>query len=162
MRKFPCLLLIVIPALTSYARADEPGAPPPTGANQPNADAAKTLAPPPRQVTLYIEDWAHLAKVTRPDALLFDRADSLASRDTARGQIATSGLLVGGSAAVAGTIARLGTDHWTSLSKWGVAGGLSVVVVSLVTAWLVAPDRSDLVSVVNEWNQRHPDHPLAP
>jgi hypothetical protein len=71
-------------------------------------------------------------------------------------------VLVGGSAAVVGTISRLTTDHWTGFTKVSVTGGVSLLIVTLLTAWLVAPDHSDLVSVVNDWNQVHPDRPLAP
>jgi hypothetical protein len=163
MRRLACfLLLTIIPTLTGSARADELGTPRSSAEMAPRADAVKPAISLPHPVTLYIRDWEHLADVTRPDALVFNQADSLASRYTASRQIATSGLLVGGTAAAAGTISRLTTDHWTGLTKWSVTGGLSLVIVSLVTAWLVAPDRADLVSVVNDWNQVHPDRPLAP
>lgn len=113
-------------------------------------------------MVLYIQDWGHLAEVTRADEEIFDRADSLSNRDSASRQITTVGWLLGGSVAASATISRLSTDHWTSFTKGGVAGGLGLLAVSYAISWFVAPDHGDLASVVNEWNHRHPDRPLAP
>lgn len=157
-----CLLFAIIPTLTASARADEPAPPPSNAAAAPHADVVNPPVLHAHPVILYIQDWGHLADVTRSDAQVFAWADSLATRDRASSQITTSGLLVGGSAATVGTLSRLATDRWTNLTKWSVAGGLGLVIVTAAISWLVAPDHSDLAAVVNEWNQRHPDRPLAP
>jgi len=156
------LLLVVVPALTSSARADGPAAPPPTAGAPPPAAAAKPSVVSPHPVVLYIQDWEHLADVTRSDDKIFARADSLVSQHLRSSQTATSGLLVGGSVTVAAAISRLTSDHWTDFTKWGLAGGLSLIAVSMVISWAIDPDHSDLASVVNQWNERHPERPLAP
>jgi hypothetical protein len=169
MRKLTCLvILLAVPLFTKPARADEPGAPPPGAPSPPPAPPAKAAEPvktavsPPHPVILYIQDWGHLAEVTHSDDKLFDRADSLVNRAEASRQITTVGWLLGGSVATAATLSRLSTDHWTNFTKYGVAGGVSFLAVSMAISWFVAPDHSDLVSVINEWNQRHPERPLAP
>jgi len=172
MRKLTCLVvLLVSPLLTGSARADEPGAPPSSAPSPPPVEAAKPAKPaeaartavsPHHPVVLYIQDWEHLADVTRSDAEVFDRADSLSMRGSASRQITTAGWLLGGSIAASAAIARLSTDHWTSFTKDGLAGGLGLLAVSYAISWFVAPDHGDLAAVVNEWNQRHPDRPLAP
>lgn len=165
---FILLALALIPSLAGSARADEPGAAAPRAASPPPVESAKlpqparTAVSPPHPVVLYIQDWEHLAELTRPDSEIFDRADSLSLRDSASRQIITVGWLLGGSVAASATIARLSTDHWTSFTKGGLAGGLSLLAVSYVISWFVAPNHGDLASVVNGWNQRHPDRPLAP
>ena len=169
MRKLTCLvLLLVIPLFTSSARADEPSAPPPSAASPPPVAAAKPVeiarpaVSPPHPVVLYIQDWEHLAEVTRSDPQLFERADYLSDRARASRQFTTVGWLLGGSVAAVATISRLSTDHWTNFTKGGVASGLGALAVTYAISWFVAPDHSDLAAVVNEWNQRHPDRPLAP
>jgi len=163
MRNLGCLLLlIVIPITIRPARADEPAAPPPRAEAPPPATPAKPSVSPPHPVVLYIQDWAHLAEVTRSDEQIFSRADDLTDRESGSRQIAVVGFLLGGSLATVATVSRLSTDHWTDFTKWGLAAGVSGAAVGWAIAWLVAPSHSDLVSVVNEWNQRHPDRPLAP
>ena len=163
MRKLGCLLLLlVIPITPRSARADEPAAPPPRVEAPLPTTPAKPSVSPPHPVILYIQDWGHLAEVTRSDEQIFSRVADLTDRESASRQIAVVAFLVGGSVATVATVSRLSTDHWTDSTKWSVAAGVSGAIVGWAIAWLVAPAHSDLVSVVNEWNQRHPDRPLAP
>ena len=73
-----------------------------------------------------------------------------------------AGLFLGGGAAALGTLDRLTTDGWTTASKWSVTAGVGVAVVSVLSYWAFAPDRDDLLTVINHWNIRHPDMLLAP
>ena len=73
-----------------------------------------------------------------------------------------SGLLIGGGLILAGTLDRLSNDCWTDGSKWTVFSGVSVAAVTLLISWALAPERDDLLTVINHWNLRHPERPLAP
>ena len=156
------LILAIVSSLAASARADEPAAPPPNAVAPPHVEAVKPAVLPAHPVVLYIQDWSHLAEVTRTDAQVFARADYLAMRSEASRQVTIVGWLLGGSVALAGTISRLSTDHWTDFTKWSVGGGLGLVALTSAISWLVEPNHSDLAAVVNDWNQRHPDRPLAP
>jgi len=111
---------------------------------------------------VYIKEWWRLAAITQSDPLVFPQADFWATRENHVRGILYCGLLLGGGLAAAATYARLATDHWTDMTKWSVVGGASVAALSLITAWVFSPDRDDLLTVINQWNLRHPDRPLAP
>jgi hypothetical protein len=73
-----------------------------------------------------------------------------------------TGLILGGGAAALGTMDRLSTGSWSNTSKWSTAGGIGVALLSLLANWAFAPDRDDLLTVINHWNLRHRDPQLAP
>ena len=157
-------LFLAQPALANEASARAP-------ASVPDAKGEKGVGrdttlfetkPSPARLPTYVADWDHLAELTRSDPAVFARADHWAyRREHAIWSLGSVALLSGG-VAVAGTFVRLDTDHWTKTTKWSVAGGLTVAVVSFLTAWAISTDRSDLESVITQWNLRHPDRPLAP
>lgn len=128
---------------------------------KPAAAAVCNCGPARPPLPLYVEDWARLADLTQADPVVFSKADFWRSRqDTSRWLFA--GVILGGGAAALASFDRLGTGRWTDTNKWMLAGGLSAAVLSVLTYWAFAPDRDDLLTVINHWNLRHPDQTLAP
>jgi hypothetical protein len=111
---------------------------------------------------VYVSDWDRLASLTEPDFVVGAKAAFWAKRGQAARWIAAAGIVFGGGAATLGTFDRLTHTSWTDSSKWSVAGGLTAVAFSLFVAWAFGPDRDDMMTVINQWNLRHPDRPLAP
>jgi len=110
---------------------------------------------------LYVEDWGRLTDLTQSDPLVSARAEFWRDRqNTSRWLLA--GVILGGGAATLATFNRLSTESWTDTNKWMLAGGLSAAALSMLTYWAFAPDRDDLLTVINHWNLRHPDRTLAP
>ncbi len=102
-----------------------------------------------------------MADLTRPDPVVFEKADFWRNRhESSRWWLV--GVFLGGGAASVATIDRLGNGSWTDTNKWGLAGGVAVAAVSLLAYWAFSPDRDDRLTVINHWNLRHPDRPLAP
>lgn len=116
------------------------------------------LAPAP----VYIEDWARLATLTESDSVVFPKAEFWATRREQANWVLGTGLILGGGAAVLGTVDRLSAGSWSNTSKWTTAGGVGVALVSLLLNWAFAPDGDDFVTIINHWNLRHPDRQLAP
>jgi hypothetical protein len=178
MRRFLCWpFLLIALALPTTASADEaatdvPAKVPEAGVEK-NAERTGPVTSPvattfakaktrPAQLPIYVEDWFSLAEQTQSDPVIFAQADHLFTRrNRAVWNLGVLGVLGGGVATV-GTFERLSTNHWTDATKWSVAGGLSVAILSFLTAWVVYPDRADFLSLINEWNLRHLDRPLAP
>ena len=128
---------------------------------KPAAAALCNCGPPRPPLPMYVEDWGRLADLTLSDPVVFSKADFWRNRqDTSRWLFA--GVILGGGAAALATFDRLGTGSWTDANKWMLAGGLSAAVLSLLAHWAFAPDRDDRLTVINHWNLRHPDQPLAP
>lgn len=122
-------------------------------------DPPKKPAPSP----VYVSDWGRLAALTESDLAVFERANSLASReDQVWRLLLPTGLLVGGGLAFAGTVGRLNDDHWTDATKWVKFSGVGVAAVTLLISWALSPGRDDFLTIINHWNLRHPDRPLAP
>ena len=174
MRRFPSWLVFFIGlALSTAALADDPAAEIPANPTEAQTGksvektgcaplAAVSVEAKPVRLPTYTEDWDRLSEFTRSDRVVISQADFWVSRRRfVFWDIGLFSALGGGVAAVA-TFERLETDHWTKATKWSLAGGLSVAIVSLVVAWAISPDRNDLLSVTNQWNLRHPDQPLAP
>ena len=124
------------------------------------ANAAANCKPAPLPV--YIENWGRLAELTQSDPVVFPKAEFWARRREHTDWIVGSGLILGGGAIVLGTVDRLTNDAWSKTAKWMVAGGVGVELVSIFVAWAFGPDRDDLLTVINQWNLHHSDHPLAP
>ena len=126
------------------------------------APATTSVEATPVRLPTYVENWDRLPELTKSDRVVSSRADFWVSRrQFVFWDMGVFSALGGGVAALA-TFERLDSDHWTKATKWGLAGGLSVAIVSLVIAWAISPDRNDLLNVINQWNLRHPDQPLAP
>lgn len=176
----PAALLLF--GLTAPATAAEPGpaaaVPAPTAAAP---DAASQPAPPSRVVTkhgaaptqvvacacqaaplpLYVEDWGRLADLTRGDPRVFQQADFWRTRkENTRWLVA--GILAGSGVATLATAHRLQAGEWSDRNKWMLVGGLTTALISTLAYWAFSPDRDDLLTVINHWNLRHPDRPLAP
>lgn len=116
----------------------------------------------PTRPPVYIEDWGRLAELTQADPQIFEKAEFWAKQHDNARVVLASGIILGGGAIALGTVDRLTSDQWTETTKWSVAGGVGAIVLSLFTAWAFSPDRDDLLTVINHWNLRHPDRPLAP
>jgi hypothetical protein len=172
MRNFPCwILFVTVLAKPTVALADESGAT--ASANEPESWTARAnhvaVAAPlvetktgsPR-LPVYVESWPRLAELTQSDPVVFARADHWASRWSTTVGTALELLGLSGAVAAFGTVDRLARDHWTNTAKWTVAGGLSVAIATLITAWAISPGRDEFLEVINQWNLRNPDHPLAP
>jgi hypothetical protein len=143
----------IAPKTTSVAK--------PTSLAKSAAAVATNCGPARPPLPLYVDDWGRLADLTLSDPVVFSKADFWRNRqDTSRWLFA--GVILGGGAAALATFDRLGTGSWTDTNKWMLAGGLSAAVLSLLAQWAFAPDRDDLLTVINHWNLRHPDQPLAP
>jgi hypothetical protein len=124
--------------------------------------ATAVIGANPERPPVYIENWAQLAEFTRSDRVVFAQADRWATRRWYAGSDLGALFLLGSGIAAIGTFDRLAANHWTNASKWTLASGLSVAIVALITAWAILPDRDDFLTVINQWNARHPDRPLAP
>jgi len=145
------------------------GVPTPAGNTQvektpANAATQVKVAPVCKSAPLpvYIEDWGRLADLTREDSEVFPRAEFWAKRHEQTSWIRGGGLIVGGGAVVLGIADRLTDDTSSRRAKWSIAGGVGVALVSAFVYWAFDPDRDDLLTVINQWNFRHPDRPLAP
>jgi len=139
-----------------------PTARPPAKATVPSKPAVVACKCAPAPSPVYVEDWGRLADLTRSDPLMLEQAEFWRDRrDTARWVLGT-GLVLGGGAAALGTLDHLTNDGWSTASKWSVAGGVGVAVVSVFLHWAFSPDRDDLLTAINHWNIRHPDLLLAP
>jgi hypothetical protein len=142
------------PAEVARPASNEPTDKPPTAAAAVNCPAAV--------VPVYIEDWARLAALTESDSVIFPKAEFWARRREQANWVLGTGLILGVGATTLGTMNALATDSWSNTSKWTTAGGVGVALVSLLLDWAYAPDRDDLMTVINHWNLRHPDRLLAP
>jgi hypothetical protein len=128
---------------------------------KPAAAALCNCGPARPPLPLYVEDWGRLADLTQSDPVVFSKADFWRNRqDTSRWLFA--GVILRSGAAALATFDRLGTGRWTDTNKWMLAGGLSAAVLSVLSYWAFAPNRDDLLTVINHWNLRHPDQTLAP
>lgn len=161
-------------ATTGLATADD-GAPP--AARVPAVDARDEAAQPsapavavpkalactckPAKLPLYVEDWGRLADLVRDDREVFGKADFWRRRQESTRWLA-AGILGGVGAAGLATFDRLRSERWSEGNKWFLTGGLLTAAVSTLAYWAYSPDRDDLLTVVNHWNLRHPDQPLAP
>jgi hypothetical protein len=164
------ILSTLIPS--TPARADDATLAPPTEVATPTSnEPAKKVVPPTSTAApncplapapVYIEDWARLAALTESDSVVFPKAEFWATRREQANWVLGIGLILGGGAAVLGTVDRLSTGAWSNTSKWTTAGGVGVALVSLLLNWAFAPDRDDFVTIINQWNLRHPDRRLAP
>lgn len=150
------------------AQADEPATALPadvaTPAAAPTVAAPPSVASscPPAYAPVYIEDWGRLAALTQSDPLIYPRAEFWARRREQSNWVLGAGLIVGGGAAALGTLNRLTTDAWSNTSKWSIVGGVGAALVSFLAYLAYSPDQDDLLTILNQWNLRHPDRRLAP
>ena len=145
----------VAPTIENEApKALEKSCPAPVVVELPKKSAARPV---------FVSDWGRLAALTESDPAVAAKANSLASRQEhirwfrATGIMAAIGLVGGG---IMGRLAV--TDHWTNNEEWAVFAGASVAAVTLLLSWALSPERDDLLTVINHWNLRHPERPLAP
>jgi hypothetical protein len=128
----------------------------------PSATTASAPMCKPAHQPVYVEDWDRLVALTRSDAVVSPKAEFWAARHQSTSWVLAAGLILGGGTAGLGSFNRLSSGSWTTTSQWSVAGGISTALVSLFANWAFAQDRDDLLTVINHWNLRHPDQPLAP
>jgi hypothetical protein len=172
IRRSLALTVVSIVLLTAggakLTLADEPAAAIPadvaTPAAAPTVAAPSSVAPSctPVYAPVYIEDWGRLAALTQSDPLVFSKAEFWAKRREQANWVLGTGLILGGGAAALGTLDRLTTDAWSNTSKWSIAGGVGAALVSFLAYLAYSPDGDDLLTVINQWNLRHPDRLLAP
>jgi len=161
------------------ARADEPAPTIPTDVAAPATDkpidkkaepAASAVAVPSRvapactpvYAPVYIEDWGRLAALTHADALVSPKAEFWAKRREQANWVLGTGLILGGGAVALGSMDWLTTGELSRTVKWSMVGGVAVALVSILADLAFAPDRDDLLTLINQWNLRHPDRLLAP
>jgi hypothetical protein len=155
------------PPAESMEKQQEKPLPPEKPAEKPVAVAnpapAKVVASCPKaRIPVYIEDWGRLAELTASDPEVGTISRFWADRHHGTATVHAAGTIIGTGAIFFGTISRLTTDSWTEANKWEIAGGAGLVLVSALTSWLFSPNRDDFLTVINHWNLRHPDRPLAP
>jgi Bacterial SH3 domain len=122
----------------------------------------RTAAPEsmkPREVQIYIKDLDHLAQLTKSDPPVFAKANSLANRRTTANVFMIGGGVLGGIMTVVGasTLECTGDGCNSGLMYSGLAIMLGGAVVGLIAA----PSRSDILDVINDWNQRNPDRQFS-
>jgi hypothetical protein len=110
---------------------------------------------------VYIEDWGRLAALTQSDSLISPRAEFWARRREQANWVLGAGLILGGGAFALGTVDGLVTGEWSRPAKWQTAG-VGAALVSFLAYLAFSPDRDDLLTILNQWNLRHPDRLLAP
>lgn len=165
----PSLLLFL--AAAPPARADEAVVASPAEVAKPaNEQPAERVTSPaataapvcePAHPPVYIEDWGRLAALTQSDALVTSKADFWARRREQANWVLGTGLILGGGAAGLGTVDGLISSEWSRPAKWQIAG-VGLALVSFLAYLAYSPDRDDLLTVINQWNLRHPDRQLAP
>ncbi len=143
------------------ASAQRPAPPIAQMASAPVRRACVPCSCSPAKPPVYIEDWERLAALTRSDELVFQQAHTWADREDDADMIREAGGFFGIAVAALGTVDGLKSRTWGD-DKWAVAGGLTGAAVSWAVAWLISPHRDDLLTVINQWNPRHPDLALAP
>jgi hypothetical protein len=145
-------------------------------AEQPSAKPAPTEAKPSDKPTttsacprcsdlrppVYVADWARLAALTQSDSLVFPQVDEFAQRHDTVHTFTVGGVVLGGIAAMLGSFHAVSADEWSKFDKWSLAGGVSLTAVSLFIAWAMEPDRDDFLTLINQWNLRHPQQVLSP
>jgi hypothetical protein len=118
---------------------------------------------------LYIKDLDHLADLVKDDPPLEKRASDLADRllDARIAYGASAFVLAAGTLTTfivkktdcVGSGPTMLCQQDPNLTYLLVGMGVSAVIAAI--AFGTAPRRDDFIDVVNDWNQRHPDRPLA-
>lgn len=181
-RLLPALAALAFTLTAPLAAAQDPsptGAQPPAAETAPEPAVAPAKAPAPaakapdavartmscacqpEPLPLYVEDWGRLANLTREDSRVFGHADFWRTRQESTRWL-VAGIVIGGGVSALATADRLGAGEWSDRNKWMLVGGLTTALVSTLAYWAFSPDRDDLLTVLNQWNLRHPDRPLAP
>jgi hypothetical protein len=114
------------------------------------------------RMPMFVEDWGHLAELTKSDPDVFARAELMGRRQSGASLLAHLGIGVGLGMIGLGAADRAASGEWSNGMNWLVIAGAAAAVISGITAWNYAPDRGDMANAVNLWNRRHPDKPLAP
>lgn len=127
-----------------------------------NHPTSAALTCPPTRPPVYVIDWARLADLTAPDRGLGPEVKAYAERYQSIHAPVQAGIALGIAATLVGGLSSLPEGHWSTFGKWSVGAGLGLVAASALVAWLAEPDRDDFLTLVNKWNLRHPDRPLAP
>ena len=124
-----------------------------------------SVARPP----LYIKNLDHLADLVKDDPLLDKRALDLVDRLQNSRIMYGISLVTLAAAAVTpflikktdcvGSGPTMLCQQDPNLTYLLIGSGISVVIGAI--AFGMAPERDEYIDVVNDWNQRHPDRPLA-
>jgi hypothetical protein len=128
----------------------------------PRTNQCLAIKPEPQKIPRYIGDWEQLSRLAGSDQDIMPMADQFASRAKFATGMAKVGVLSGLGLGLIGVISGTSGDSWSKQDKGLAIGGAGVAVLSLVTYLISMPDRSDFLDVINLWNQRHPDLPIAP
>jgi hypothetical protein len=135
------------------------------GAAEP-AGITKTDARP----KIFVKDLAHIAELTKSDAIVYPMAQRLESRR--RAAIATGVVGLGASVVLMAIgFKQLNDDFDESFDSpdyqapstrgtGPLIGGLAVAGLTPILMWAILPKRNDLLDVLNTWNTRHPDEPF--
>jgi hypothetical protein len=121
--------------------------------------------------TIYVKDLDHLAELVESDTVVHPQAESLASRHKVAMVSLWGGNIVGG-VVVIGGVTFLGSKSCTPTGSGSAvcttSPNLTAMIVGCALAlagtigWLaITPTRSDLLDVINTWNERHPDEPFT-
>lgn len=129
---------------------------------EPKSERCPAIKPEPQKIPRYIGDWEQLSRLAGSDRVIAPMADQLASTNRFAIGVAKVGVLSGLGLGFLGVISGASGDSWSKQDKGLAIAGAGIAVLSLVTYWFTSPDRSDFVDVINLWNQRHPDLPIAP
>ncbi len=171
------LTLAGVSAVPSLARAESAESPPPAATDEKpktpvvpevkkveKAESAPALdlTCPSAAIPVYVDTWGRLADLTAYDAKVGEQARFWARRHDGIATFVAAGTIIGGGAILLGTVNRLTNDSFSTANKWEIGGGAVVMLASALAWWLVSPDRDDFLTVINHWNLRHRDRPLAP
>jgi len=135
-------------------------------AQVPTSTAAPTPAAVPTATSLAprpLRSNADLEAAVSSDAFLRERAASVSARSRASGARAVGGVVLGYGGLTlftGGLMAGLAGEK--STGRWMAFGGLSAGVgaVAILAAVITSP-RGQQVELVEAWNARHPEAPLA-
>ncbi len=131
---------------------------------QPLPQAAAVAAP------IYLASLAQLADFVQTDPMVFAQANDLANRRLISTAVITTGALAGVLLHVLAETALRNTTCVSESADFGVCSkvtnrnldliGVSLLVVGPLVGWLIRPTHADETDIVNQWNARHPRHPM--
>jgi hypothetical protein len=149
-------------AQATPATSVEPPSAPPSARVEPLRPIVVREATP----LVYVQSFAQLTALTKDDDLVSAMAARLDSRRTVALTLASGGaatlMLTTLLAFTAG--AHQDCDAYGCISAPNMTlfyGGMAFGAVAAIAAVALTPWRSDMIDVLNEWNQRHVDRPLT-
>lgn len=136
--------------------------------------AAAPVPPPPALPTssiaptarapIFIKDLDHLAELVSLDSQVHPMALNLASKQRTANVFFWGGMVVGGALMLLPLIAQddcADTDYECSSDTGTLLLGAAVMTAGTVIGLAMRPGRTDLLDVLNTWNQRHPQEPFT-